>query len=99
MSTERTLSRDIVAELEAKQIELEQLEKRQDQLNSFIDDIQTRREDLEQLSTSARKARNSRSGGTTLSIDQEIAQYQQELANTRQRINAIESSIQLLSQS
>ncbi|EGC41813.1 conserved hypothetical protein [Histoplasma capsulatum var. duboisii H88] len=99
MSTKQTLNQDIVAELEAKKTELERLQKQQEQLGSFIVDLQSRREELENLSTSARQARENRLKGTTASIDQEIVQYQQELQSTAQRIAIIEAPIELLSPS
>ncbi|EDN10903.1 hypothetical protein I7I51_01015 [Histoplasma capsulatum] len=99
MSTKQTLNPDIVAELETKKTELERFQKQQEQLGSFIFDLQSRREELENLSTSARQARERRLRGTTASIDQEIVQYQQELESTVQRIAIIRASIQLLSPS
>ncbi|EEQ86881.1 hypothetical protein RJZ56_007828 [Blastomyces dermatitidis] len=93
-----TLSQDIVAELEAKKKELEQLQSHLTQLDTFINDLHLHRQELEQLSTSARNARGGRTGVTTLTIDQEMAKHQQDLINTSDKIAAIESSIRLLSQ-
>ncbi|KKZ68113.1 hypothetical protein EMCG_06223 [[Emmonsia] crescens] len=97
-SMQPALGQGIIANLEAKKRELEELQVRQTDLMNFINSLRHRRQELEQLTTSARKALDIRSdeqGGLTL--DQEIGQYEEELVNIGSRISAIHSSIELLS--
>ncbi|KAM5431714.1 hypothetical protein McanMca71_004948 [Microsporum canis] len=93
------LRQDIIAELEQRRMELQELMTRQAQLYQFITDLRMRMEELEQLTTSARQARNLRGRGNTLSLAEEIAQYEQELNGINIRIRILESAIELLSQS
>ncbi|KAM5476943.1 hypothetical protein MauCBS54593_000214 [Microsporum audouinii] len=95
-----TLHHEIIVELEEKRMELQQLMTRQTQLNQFISILHIRREELEQLTSSAREAQGARAvRPTTDSLDQEIAQHQRELNDVRSRIDILESAIRLLSQS
>ncbi|KAM5442586.1 hypothetical protein MferCBS31731_002465 [Microsporum ferrugineum] len=94
------LRHEVIIELEEKKMELQQLMTRQTQLVQFIAMLEMRREELEQLTSSAREAQDARSiQPTANSLDQEIAQHEQELGDIKSRIKILAFAIDLLSQS
>ncbi|GBF61805.1 polyubiquitin [Trichophyton mentagrophytes] len=93
-----SLAEDIQAQLRMRLTEQEQLEKEAVRIEAFMETIRHDIANMELMSSSARNARGLRNRYITMTPQEELAQYEQDLENIRQRIEALQDAIELLEQ-
>ncbi|KDB27205.1 hypothetical protein H109_00999 [Trichophyton interdigitale MR816] len=93
-----SLAEDIQAQLRMRLAEQEQLEKEAVRIEAFMETIRHDIANMELMSSSARNARGLRNRYITMTPQEELAQYEQDLENIRQRIEALQDAIELLEQ-
>ncbi|DAA72671.1 TPA_exp: hypothetical protein A8136_5950 [Trichophyton benhamiae CBS 112371] len=93
-----SLTEDIKVELQMRLIEQKQLEEEAVRIEAFMDTIRSDIAAMELMSSSARNARGQRDRYATMSPEEELAHYEQELDDVRQRIDALQAAIELLEQ-
>ncbi|OAL72019.1 hypothetical protein A7D00_4051 [Trichophyton violaceum] len=91
-----SMTEDIKAELQMRLVEQKQLEEEAVRIEAFMETIRRNIAALELMSSSARNARGQRDRYATMSPQEELAHYEQELDDVRQRIEALQAAIDLL---